>query len=345
MSLMMTVLLCACKSTARRVQYQINNQNNQNVVDGLYYDYKDNVDYYVFCAGDKLLVNTPGQTGWGVTYSGIPASLNISDGEFAFITADVTYVSGGIAGYINAPSLTEIDSQKTVTLDEVVQAGSLATYNPDENFYGLKIYRDNNDTYLLAYAGYNNFRLYLNGTYVDHYTNTYDAEAMMGIRQKADPDAELERFGNLKCYIFCCDGRYFIYTRNIVFNEKGIWREFLNADFGNEPKDFTLRDGEVLCLEGTELMRVNGGEGNYDNAPMYIGSDGMTGVDHETLIDAISMDHWEEAPATHQFETRQYGVGDAVIFLMDGEYHVYREDKLLGVYNTVDEVNEALGNQ
>ena len=349
MTLLTAVGFCGCNSIKNRIQTQINNQNNQYIVDGLYYDYKDNVDYYVFCTDRQCLVNTPGQTGWETTYSGIPADLQLSEGEFAFVTADVTYVSGGVAGYHNAPSLTNIDSQKIVTIDEVIQAGSLADYNPDDSFYGIKKYEDGNDLYLLVYAGYENYRLYLNGRYEETFDTTFDAESAMGIREKIDTDADLEHFGNLKIYVFCCKGRYFIYTGNITFNEKGIWKEFLNVEFGNVPLDFTLKDGEAVVMERAELMRVNGGEGNYKDAPMYLGSDGMENVDLETLIYGISMEHWEEAPATTEFETRQYGVQDALIFLMDGQYYVYTAENgnsaFFGVYDSAEEVTQALENK
>ena len=348
MAAIMAFGCCACsKKTARQIQTSINNNNNQVIEDEIYYDYADNVEYYVFCTGDDCLVNTPGQTGWVLTHNGIPTDLIISDGEFAHITAEVTYVSGGVAGYINSPMLTDIHSQQIVKADEVIQAGSIAEYNPDESFYGIKRYTDGTNYFLLVCAGYENFRLYRNGAFMDEYSTTFDAEAAMGIREKTDTDAEMEHYGNLQIYVFCCNGRYFIYTGNICFNEKGIWKEFLNEEFGNVPLDFTLEDGEVVHMEKAELMRVNGGEGNYVDAPMYLGSDGMEKVDMERLIDAMNMDHWEESPTTKQFESRQYGVDDAMIFHMDGKYYVYpgkgTSTVQPGVYDTVKEVDEALG--
>jgi hypothetical protein len=349
LTMMMVLTFSGCSSLARRIQAQINNTNNQGMVDALYYDYADGVDYYVFCAGDRFLVSKPGTPGWANTYSN-PTGLNMAEGEFALVNADVTYVSGGVAGYMNAPSLTKIKSQKIVSVDDVENAGSLAAYNPAEEYFsGVKIHKDGGFVYILACAGYERFRLYKNGRFTEEYSTTYDAEVAMGLRTKADSDAEMEHYGHINILVWRCGDKYLIYTGNVCFNEElGVWREFLNEEFGDKPLDFTLEEGEAVYMTNAELMRVNGGNGNYYNQPMYIGCESMETIDIDRLNYRISMNHWEEGPASENLESRQYGVGDAVIIKIEDNYYVFadencRKEVTPGVYNSLDAVNEAIG--
>ena len=347
-SLLLVFSLSACAS-ARKIQYSINNARTRNshIVDGLYYDYEEKVDIYIFRTGNTYLINRIGTIDWVSSYGGAPSGLTLSDGEFAYLNADLTLVSGGIKGYINAPTVSVIHTQKNVSFAEVENSGSLAAYNPaDDYIAGLKVYRDGNDTYMIGRAGYNQFCLYKNGVYSDTFSTKYDVEAALGIRDKADATADMEHFGNLNVYVIRCGDKYLMYTGNISFNEAGIWKEMLNENFENEPLDFTLQDGQAVCLQKAELMRVNGGDGGYKDAPMLLKYESMEDIRIDVLTMKTSTGHWEEGAATRQYESQRYGNGDTFIILVDGQYYVYKikdgQNTVVGVFDSEDEVNAKL---
>ena len=160
----------------------------------------------------------------------------------------------------------------------------------------------------------------------------------------------MERAGNYSVYVFRCGDKYLVYIGSILFGDNGNWIEYLNEDFENQPKDFTLKDGEAILLKNASLYKVNGGDENYINAPMIMSYDSSESIILSTLTLNVTMEHWEENPEISDYQTVQYGGGDTMIVYLDGKYHLYKMDyedfetKLIGVYDTVEEVNDSIEN-
>lgn len=320
--------------------------------DKIYFDYADKQDIFVLRAGDSYFFSYVGKSGWVRPYgAGVPDDLILNDGEFCQVNADLMLVSGGIKGYYKSPSIKRINSQKAVTQSDVEKAGSLADYNSiDSGFPFVFTYSEGSDNYLVTYENGNKYRIYKNGVYFDTYNTQYEAEAALGIRDKADENALMERAGNYSVYVFRCGDKYLVYIGSILFGDNGNWIEYLNEDFENQPKDFTLKDGEAILLKNASLYKVNGGEENYINAPMIMSYDSSESIILSTLTLNVTMEHWEENPEISDYQTVQYGGGDTMIVYLDGKYHLYKMDyedfetKLIGVYDTVEEVNDSIEN-
>ncbi len=156
---------------------------NEYVSDAFYYDQQFDVDCYVFCADRNCIVATPGKSEWTLTYK-IPYDIEIEDGEFAFVNADITYVSGGVAGYNKAPRFDKVNSQRIVSPEDVENAGSLIPYNPEgDRLSDIGIYRQNDSVFLITHIVYNEFRLYKDGSYVASYDNLSDVNTAIGITE------------------------------------------------------------------------------------------------------------------------------------------------------------------
>ncbi|MBO7334915.1 MAG: hypothetical protein J6U67_08440 [Lachnospiraceae bacterium] len=171
--------LCACGLSQKGRSG--NGFHGQDVNDAFYYDEKYDVDCYVFCADRNCIVATPGESEWTLTYK-IPYDIEIEDGEFALVNADITYVSGGVAGYYKAPRFDKVNSRRIISPEDVENAGSLIPYNPeDDSLNDIGIYRQNDSVFLITHVVYNEFRLYKDGSYVASYDNLSDVNTAIGI--------------------------------------------------------------------------------------------------------------------------------------------------------------------
>ena len=68
--------------------------------------------------------------------------------------------------------------------------------------------------------------------------------------------------------------------------------------------------------------------------------------------DILNKDHWEEGLAKEDYACAEYDCGRYMIFYLDGQYHVYHddmtvdeEDHFIGVFNSEEQVDEAMGRQ
>ena len=81
--------------------------------DKLYSTDAKDATIYVFRYGDRYFET---EHFYNIDF---PATSGIPDGEFAKITADVSYLSGGVAGYMNMPEIKKIKSIDTISIDDL----------------------------------------------------------------------------------------------------------------------------------------------------------------------------------------------------------------------------------
>ncbi|SCW46688.1 hypothetical protein SAMN02910456_01280 [Ruminococcaceae bacterium YRB3002] len=86
---------------------------NAPVVDQLYTTKEDNVTFYAFRYGNRLI-----ETGhyYDIEYN-LPG--DIGDGDLVRITADVDWLSGGVAGFNNKPQIRKLIDFERIGMDEL----------------------------------------------------------------------------------------------------------------------------------------------------------------------------------------------------------------------------------
>lgn len=362
--LLVTALLCSCgqqtpgsqssgssdtEGTSKASKSPSVNVLGQVIYDELYYHTEKNAELMVFRCGDDYFTDpwdSEETLRWWLHVEGeIPAELEaMPDGSFGVLKADITRLSGGIAGYCGQPEIKKVKSFSAVNVDEAVAKCGLTSYSTGETAYNepqLCTVGDNTFIVMKSYV----IRVYLDGQLFGVFDTVYEAEAAMGLHDMADSTAEFKEVHSLPLYVFRCGDSYFAYCQYNV--SKGCWGYLLDSEMQNKGMGFTLEDGEAGVIDHTDFMVVNGGEEDFINAIMLTEDKEPEIIRLGTLTLHTSPGHWEDDPQKVMYEMREYKAGDTVIFLSGGKYHVYSDHggelTLIGVYEHSDEVDEALG--
>jgi hypothetical protein len=335
--------------TAKTTKAPSVNVMGQVIYDELHYKTEKNAELVVFRCGDDFYTDpwdADDPLNWWLRVEGtVPADLEaMPDGSFGVLKADITRLSGGIAGYCGQPEIKKVKSFSAVTVDEAVAKCGLTSYSTGETAYNepqLCTVGDNTFIVMKSYG----IRVYLDGQLFGVFDTVYEAEAAMGLHGIPDSNVQFEEQHSLPLYVFRCGDFYFAYCQYNV--SKGCWGYLLNREMQNKGMGFTLEDGEAGVIDHTDFMVVNGGEESYINAIMLTEDKEPEIIRLGTLTLNLSPGHWEDDPQKVMYEMRDYKAGDTVIFLSGGKYHVYSdhggERTLIGVYEHSDEVDEALG--
>lgn len=107
--------------------------------DEMFNDPVQNAEFYVFQYGDKTItVNNPNSVD---VYGDEP----LEDGKFYKVVADVTYLNGGVAGYVNYPEVESVSSC------EEVSPFDIGLPSIEDGYYGLTLIGDYADGDLFFY--------------------------------------------------------------------------------------------------------------------------------------------------------------------------------------------------
>lgn len=312
--------------------------------DKLYQTRENDVELIVFRIGDTYLTFTVGDNvfGWLRLLGDAPAEMVIPDGGFARITADVIRNSGGVDGFMNEPQISRLKSFQTETLSDMTALCGIADYDPDgETVYNCPLVYGE---YLLIDL-YGEYFVYRGGSFVGKYGTALEAESAMGIRELRDKSAEITDEYDKSVYIFRCGDTYLAYVHSIFFNR--WWTPLLDKDFNNDQQFIELADGEAAYIKNAHILKVNGGEAGYVNAPMIVSAEGAEKITYDWLTLSISAEHYAETPPDSESNLREYMVSRFLIIWLDGKYHVYTENDgtptPLGVYDSISEVDDVLG--
>jgi len=278
----------------------------------------------------------------------LPSGFELNDGEFADITADIERMYGGLAGHTGTPFATKIKESRLVLFKEILKRNIIENYDPARyRFWGLRILKTKNGTYIAASSRGLDYRLYKDGNFVGSYKTTLELEKAAGLNTMMDSTVTLQSAGKLPFYVMRLGKTYFAYARHIDLNK---WTPLLNKAFKNDPVYFSLENGEVAELQ-TSALKVNGGKKKYDNAPMFVDSvDLFKKIRYDALTLDLRMEHWEESAPQKEAEFRQYhnNSGQYLIVYLDKKYWVYYEDdsgkkkQLLGKSSKASDVDNAL---
>jgi len=109
------------------------------------------VDLIVFRCGDAYLTHEKDSLDWLVAFGEIPADICLEDGEFAYVNADISRVSGGTSYYSGNPEFKKVNSFQIVSFEDLVNNEELAVYDPDQKpFHGLGYYVSDAGVYCIA---------------------------------------------------------------------------------------------------------------------------------------------------------------------------------------------------
>lgn len=321
----------------------------QVICDELFHITEKNAEITVFRCGDRYYTepwDKDDPLNWWLCVEGtIPAELEaMPDGGFGVLKADITRLSGGIAGYFGQPQIDKVKSFRSLTTDEAAEKCGLTRYSTDETLYNEpQLCTVGDRTYIVIKTG--KIHVYTDGQAFGVYDTSYEAEAAMGLYDIPDTTAEFRQVTGMPMYLFRCDGAYFAYSNYV--STDGSWSFLLDKDMVNKGMGFTLEDGEAAYIDRTDFMVVNGGEEGYCNAFMLCEDKEPQKIIYGTLTLKTSPEHWEEDPQVQLQHMYQYSAGDTIVFRFGSRYYVYTdrggEIRRIGIFGSVGEVDEALG--
>ena len=304
----------------------------------------------VFRCGSVCFACEDGSDSWGLLYSRGP--LDIDEDEFIHVEADYDLAYGGVSGYMGNKGITKVRDEKTLTLDEVADNGSLSSYDLNSgSFSGLQLIQKDGKNYLICRDGLLQYRLY------DDSMNllcTYETPmAVAGyLDPKFDSTVQYESAVNVPCKIMRIGDVYYSYSSHIGLAQ---WTPLLNLQFENKPIGFELEDGQVMETDSTSVYIVNGGVENYTNAPMFERMDVIKRINYDELIGINPEKDWRwvsqyEDGEVYHYETLDGDRNMYVIFYMNDAFIIYCEtnaemetEKFFGEFSSPEEVNEAFG--
>lgn len=324
--------------------------------DKLYSSSEENAELLVFRTGNDYFTYSLERTmaGWTGVYSGVPEEMNMTDGSFELITADITRYTGGVAGYMGAPDIRKLKSAESMTLAEAAEYCGMERYVPGEPVYNEPLLCGE----YLVINFHDDIRVYRDGQLIGKYGTQPEAEAAMGLRVIPDSSVEMERLGKYYLYVFRSGDQYLSYCPHIGMNS--CWTPYINSRFGNEPEAFILEDGESAYIHSAEIIKLNGGNAGYVNVPMVMNDEDYEKVGYDIISDRMppywgvfrsgkyedtdgnSKDRAEFSDTCNAMFDRDVS-GTWLIFYIDGKYRVYLDDhedeKQIGIYDTPEEVN------
>lgn len=328
--------------------------DNDDYPDKLYSYNESDAELVIFRAGDLYLTYSRDKNYWVRLIGDVPDRMMLGDGRFELISADIKRYSGGIAGFMGNPEIVKLNAYEPMTLEQAVTFCGLKDYDPELIWSGEPLVCGD---YLFCVN-----RVYHDGALVGEFATQIEAEAAMGLREIPDDSVEMERLGDYCLYVFRCGDQYLSYCPHIDMNS--CWTPYINSEFGNEPENFTLEDGEAAYTMHAEIIKLNGGDAGYVNVPMVMNIGDVEKVGYDILSDRMppywgafrsgraedtaenSVDRAEFSDTCNAMFDRDVS-GTWLIFYIDGKYRVYLDDldekKPVGIYDTQKEVNALFG--
>lgn len=158
---------------------------DDNTTDQMFNDRMENVEIGMFCIdGDAFLIDDmyTERVSYGEEYK---------DGHFYKAVADITYLNGGVAGYVNYPQINSIDAVKEVSPYEL-GLSSIA-----DKAYGLVLIGDYADGDVLLNT-YNKMAVWKDGSWIREFKKTVklDDGTIAGVREGVDKAEVQEGIAN-----------------------------------------------------------------------------------------------------------------------------------------------------
>lgn len=162
----------------------IKQNNTQDVVDQIYTTKVKNESLIVFNCQDNYVTLTDTNIYWVRLYDSNP-SFTLQDGEFAEITADVTYYSGGVAGFQNNPEINKIKNIQIISLDEAKDICNIQELPESIDGFWKPYIWNYNDIEYLIFNLFGDTYIYQDSTYIDTIENLYQEENLTEVLSKS----------------------------------------------------------------------------------------------------------------------------------------------------------------
>ena len=115
------------------------------IYDELYTETVKNTTFPVFCSQNAFY----GTDKWNYLLDGYKSALDVKPGTMLEVTGDVTYLSGGIAGYTHEPQVDRLESETVIDYETAIQKYKIPNIDEDEHSY-IHYYVLNDNLYLIA---------------------------------------------------------------------------------------------------------------------------------------------------------------------------------------------------
>lgn len=136
--------------------------NPDNTADWLYSDDVEDKEFYLICLGDYFQEISDLKR--DVYFSGM-SSIDIEDGQIAYLKADVEILSGGEAGHYNDTQVNKIEDYYLVSYDDAIEILDIKSIEEadfdDDNV--ILYFKTESDTYIL-YKSWKTILVYANDT-------------------------------------------------------------------------------------------------------------------------------------------------------------------------------------
>ena len=130
------------------------------IYDELYTEEVKNTTFPVFCSKEAFI----GTDQWVHLLNGYTSSLDVKPGTMLEVAGDVTYLSGGIAGYCHEPQVDRLESETVIDYATAIRKYKIPAIGESEYSY-LHYYKEGDYIYIAA-RGSDGFLIYRDGLYL-----------------------------------------------------------------------------------------------------------------------------------------------------------------------------------
>lgn len=313
------------------------------IFDEIFYHGEENAELAVFRVG-KLYLSYTEKYPWVRIEDDMTKYIDIPDGGFAIINADITRLDGGEAGYGGEPVINKFISWEKTDLSYMVEHCGIENYRSGKTVYNIPFICGN----YIVIDLYGTYYVYRDGQAVGTYDTSLEAEAAMGFTELVDDSAEYEYKNGVTMYVLRCEDKYYTMTQSIFMND--YWTPLLNTRLENIPTGFTLEDGELVKITGADIIKVNGGKRNYVNAPILTYYRECEKCSFYDVSKYASVGFWEEGESEDNVrEDGEYVFRGVAVFELEDTLLVYRcdgeEHEFFGYFDSPGDIDAALGIQ
>ena len=317
------------------------------IYDEIFYNKEQNAEFAIMRVGDRYITYSKNRTGWidMYSYNDFPEEIKLEDGEFGLVKADITRVSGGVAGYGGDPQIDRLISFSPMTLEEAAEYAGIEKYDPEDIYcVAPHKYRE----YLIIYS-YPEYRVYSNGELVGAYENIILAQGAMGFNDIDSEGIEIEDYGSCFVYVMRIGNIYYGYQTSMFANR--YFTPLLDSNLDYISSEFDLKDGETVRVN-CNYSSVNGGKQGFVNAPIIRNIYKVEGNDYDSLT-RLGITPLSEQ--TDELEDHADGGAEVLferngktwlVFRINGVYHVYADDyskiKKYGEFDSLDAVKNVV---
>ena len=355
----------------KNIYYEQLNEKMHDVCDGLYYHAADDVKLAVLRCDDNYFVCSaePDTTGgWISFYYENKDLLGLENGEFGFLTADVSFENGGEDGRMNYPGIDRFISFEKADLSQILgydrfpswtegfswRSNAVTYENSDDTYYIIPLgisHRIVNEKGVLSYEHYRKYFVFSEGKPVVGYdAERYDLEEVVKLLsgEKLITDGiESVRSAKDTVAVFRIGDAYYSFRTAQDMNRYPtlIYNDRLENAL---PDGYSLDDGDCAMISA-DVRYLNGS--GYDNNIMIRNVRTFNYYEYDRFLERCTvLPICEYIEATDEYHAQDVmfdrnSGGTWLLFVIDGKYVLYIErylddffieHRFVGKYDTIE---------